>query len=126
MHCTVSCTAQTNVNNALHCLLLCEEAVGIDPSAAAAATPKPTAETIDSNQLASEEGKNTPDVFVRKETVSYTLQQQLLLLLLAEFVHARHSFCRELGLYSPGHALLHCDCVLHCPDPTGVVPVIMV
>lgn len=45
------------------------DAVGIDASAAAAATPKPTAETIDSNRLESEEGKNTPDVFVRKETV---------------------------------------------------------
>lgn len=44
-------------------------AVGIDPSAAAEAAPKPTAETIDSNRLESEEGKNTPDVFVRKETV---------------------------------------------------------
>jgi hypothetical protein len=44
--------------------------VGIDPSAAAAATPKPTAETIDSNRLSDvEEGKDTPDVFVRKETV---------------------------------------------------------
>jgi hypothetical protein len=57
-------------------LLLCvlpvvpAEAVGIDPSAAAATTPKPTAETIDSNRLENEEGKNTPDVFVRKETVS--------------------------------------------------------
>jgi hypothetical protein len=54
----------------MHCLLLCAEAVGIDPSAAAAVTPKPTAETIDSNHLGSEEGKNTPDVFMRKETVS--------------------------------------------------------
>lgn len=52
-------------------LLLCVAgAVGIDPAAAAAATPRPTAETIDSNRLESEEGKNTPDVFVRKETVS--------------------------------------------------------
>ncbi len=49
---------------------MCADAVGIDPSAAAAAMPKPTAETIDSNRLGSEEGKNTPDVFVRKETVS--------------------------------------------------------
>lgn len=47
------------------------DAVGIDPSAAAKATPKPTAETIDSNRLSEvEEGKDTPDVFVRKETVS--------------------------------------------------------
>jgi hypothetical protein len=47
------------------------DAVGIDPSAAAAATPKPTAETIDSNKLSDvEEGKDIPDVFVRKETVS--------------------------------------------------------
>jgi hypothetical protein len=35
--------------------------------------PKPTAETIDSNKLGDEEGKNTPDVFVRKETVSWGL-----------------------------------------------------
>lgn len=55
------------------------EAVGIDPSAAAAATPKPTAETIDSNRLENEEGKNTPGVFVRKETVSteWGLRHQL-------------------------------------------------
>lgn len=60
----------TSLRHLHTCLLLFAEAVGIDPSAAAAATPKPTAETIDSNQLGSEEGKNTPDVFVRKETVS--------------------------------------------------------
>jgi len=44
--------------------------VGIDPSAAAAAALKPTAETTNSNKMGSEEGKNTPEVFVRKETPS--------------------------------------------------------
>lgn len=51
------------------CVCLPTGAVGIDRSAAAEAAPKPTAEAIDSKRLESGEGKNTPDVFVRKETV---------------------------------------------------------
>lgn len=43
------------------------DAVGIDPAAAAAAAPRPTAEQIDSNRL-SEEQKFQPEPFVRRET----------------------------------------------------------
>lgn len=105
---SVITTHGRTVSDILPALSCPAEAVGIDPTAAAEASPKPTAETIDSNRLPDEEGKNIPDVFLRKETVSRAAVTA------AGSMHCSHSCSRAPGPGSERVRLAqHPDAVTH-------------